>query len=556
MAIHALQKGQITRPKPKVLQSVRVPAPVQGIDARLGVAQTSEGFCAYTINMLPYEYGMQVRKGFSEHAINLTGDGGNRVGCIIPFGGTTEAVGDVDHRLFATTNEGIWDVTESTDAPVLKLEFADKSDPAGYGDYVHYTTRNGGNLLFFADRVNGLYEYDADTDTWGRPGNIQGVDPAQVRHLLIHKERLWLVEADSTNAWYLPLGAPSGQATDFEFGSKFKHGGSIAALFSWTVDGGAGVDDMFIAVSREGDVLVYQGDDPDTADTWSLRGVYFIGEVPSGTDFGGDHGGSLYLLSAYGVTSLNELLKGVGSPASPEATIAARITSVLRMQMEKTINQDGWAVRSIPSEGGLLISLPPNASILTANRTTQYYYNTAIQGWGVWRDVPMTCFDSWRSRVYFGTADGRVCKMEGARDEVKFYTPEQGTNGKGIEFSMLSSYSDLSMPAAHKRVHHIRADFITDDAPPSVRLKAFYDFDLSEIRPPLQTEGTDYGAWDLSLWDAGIWGTSGGVSIGTNVLFGGWGTGRHIAVAMTGNTTTTTRFMGWDVLFDVGGELI
>jgi hypothetical protein len=556
MAIHHLQKGQITRPKPKVLQSVRVPSPIRGMDARLAMSQTTDDYCVYTINMVPYEYGMQTRKGFSEHAINLTGVGGDRVGCIIPFGSARDVTGDVDHRLFASTNEGIWDVTASTDAPSLVVDFPIKADPAGYGDYVHYTTRNGGNLLFFADRVNGLYEYDADTDTWDRPDNIQGVDAAQVRHLLIHKERLWLVEADSTNAWYLPLGAPTGQATDFEFGSKFKHGGSIAALFSWTVDGGAGVDDMFIAVSREGDVVVYQGDDPDTADTWSLRGVYYIGEVPAGTDFGGEHAGELYLLSAYGVSSLNELLKGVGSVGAADNTVAGRITSLLRTQMQRYITDNGWAVKSIPSEGGMLISTPPEASLLTLNRTTQYYYNSAVQGWGIWRDMPMTCFDSWRSEIYFGTADGRICKVEGERDEVKLNATVGETNGEAIEFSLLSSYSDLGIPAAHKRVTHIRADFVTDNVAPSVRLRAFYDFDLREIRPPLARNFTEFGEWDVALWDDGIWGKAGGAASGANVLLGGWGAGRHIAVAMAGKTAVATRFMGWDVTFDVGGELI
>ena len=95
MAIHHLQKGQISRPAKKAYNTVRLPAPLQGIDAPLAMG-TELNYCAYTINLIPNEYGMQTRYGFREHVINLdTGvDASLGVRTMIPFDGVASGGAD------------------------------------------------------------------------------------------------------------------------------------------------------------------------------------------------------------------------------------------------------------------------------------------------------------------------------------------------------------------------------------------------------------------------------------------------------------------------------
>jgi hypothetical protein len=40
-----------------------------------------------------------------------------------------------------------------------------------------------------------------------------------------------------------------GTVTSWDFGSKFKHGGNLVGLWSWTVDGGIGIDDYLVAIA-------------------------------------------------------------------------------------------------------------------------------------------------------------------------------------------------------------------------------------------------------------------------------------------------------------------
>jgi hypothetical protein len=256
----------------QVSKSFVVPAPIEGIDVSKGLAGGNLANCLYSYNLTAAEYGLRVRNGYREWAINLDNGSGLGVKTILPFGGEDTDLSD--DRLFAVTNEGIWDVTTYAAAPTLALDFlapgngGDITDEAGYGVYTHYVTLAGAKLMYYADSRNGLFQYSAATGLWVRATTITGPDLEKVNFVMTHKRQLWMIEQDSSSAWYLEEASVSGAADEFFFGSKFIHGGNLAGLFSWTIDGGIGVDDYFVAVSRAGDVLPYQGTDPSSVDTW------------------------------------------------------------------------------------------------------------------------------------------------------------------------------------------------------------------------------------------------------------------------------------------------
>ena len=551
MAIHALQRGQLSRPQSKVNNITRFPAPIKGVDARIALTEGAPLNCIYAYNLVPFEYGMAVRKGYREWQIGVEDVDAFGVHTLIPFDGVVED--GSDDRLFAVTNEGIWDVSIPGDPPVLKFTFGDQRAEAGYGVYTHFVTDAAQDLLFYADNFNGLFQYDSVSDAWTQATGINGPVIENIRFIVVHKQRIWVVEEESTKAWYLPVRSISGDATEFFFGGKFKHGGNLEGLFNWSVDGGDGVDDYLVAVSRAGDVLPYQGADPSDQ-SWNLRGTYYIGEVPRGPFFGSEHGGELFLLSNYGITSMNDLLQGVDTsdlrPIEDQNTISGKITALLRARMEQTRNDYGWKVSTIPSEGGLLISTPR----INNNAFIQYYYNFSTSSWGIWRGVPMETFDSYLGNVVFGDADNRVLYMDVTVDNVLLTPPDDKKNGDDIEFSVLTSYQTIGAEGLYKRVKFIRPDFLADGEP-VYAVQARYDYDLAEALAIPATPIGLAGEWDISLWDTAVWG-GGGELNPYNDVQGAWGPGRYVAVAMNGQTRNATRFVGWDVAFDVGGMLI
>lgn len=551
----SIGRAALGRPVRQANRTVRIPAPIGGVDARIALGAGNLRDCVYTYNLMPFEQGMTVRKGFKEWQIGVETTSALGVTTMIPYDGLdTQGSGD---KLFAVTNEGIWDVSISGAAPILKFTFTDQTSAAGYGPFTHYITDAGDDLLFYADSANGLFTYTASTNTWAATTGITGVTPADVRFIVSHKQRLWMIEKDSTDAWYLPIGSIAGAATVFHFGSKFKHGGSLKGLFNWSVDGGDGVDDYLVAVSRGGDVIPYQGEDPSSANTWSMVGTYFIGEIPEGTSFGSEQGGELYLLSSYGLIGMGDLLKGVDTAAlaagRADSGMTAKISFLLRQQMADTLEDAGWSVQTIPSEGGILINSP----VTDSGTFIQYYYNIDTRGWGLWRGVPMLSMASWNGDVYFGTEDNRVMAMTVTVDEVLLTPPAEGLNGRDIEFSILTNFSDFELAGLHKKVALIRPDFVASLAP-VYSATARYDFNTVEAaldaNASVVAAGDGGGAWDVGLWDVALWG--GDEFYAFTYVGGSWGLGRYVAIATKGETRVNTRLIGWDVTFTTGGALL
>ena len=330
-------------------QVIRYPAPVRGMDIRKAIGSEDLQYSIYNYNIAPYEYGLRVRSGYREWEINLDEGEGTGVHTLIPF--ISSASNSVGNALFAVTNEGIWDVTTEGAAPTKRITFSNTDTAAGYGTYSHYTTDAGTVILYYADSLNGLFRYDAATQVWTQATGINHLDELLINSVVIFKQRIWFTTQNSTTAYYLNAGAITGQATAFYFGSKFKHGGNLRGLFNWSVDGGSGADDQLVAVSGAGDVIVYKGSDPTESD-WDLVGTYYIGKIPNTSRFGSEHGGELYLLSAYGLASMNDILKGVDTNVLlsdvDSAGMTVKIGGLIRDAMETAIDISGWAVSPVP----------------------------------------------------------------------------------------------------------------------------------------------------------------------------------------------------------------
>lgn len=549
MAIGASLNSRMAQGASRVSEMFRMPAPYKGVDERIPFVAGATEVCVYSYNLVPSDGGVELRKGFREYQIELDDGAGISVNTIMPFDGT--AADGSEDRLFAVTNEGIWDVTTDGGSPTLKVTFSDQSEDAGYGVYITFINDAGDKYMFYADSLNGLFEYDVGTDSWAQASGITGPTITNINFIMVHKARIWLIEQDSADAWYLDPGAVAGTATQFFFGSKMRSGGALRGLFNWTVDGGAGIDDYLVAVSGAGDVIVYKGSDPSATATWQIQGVYYVGTLPKGPKFGTEQGGELYLLSTYGVIAMTDLLNGVAISSSREANTAARIAGLLRTRLKLEGDQNGWAIRNVPSEGGLLISAP----VQDDTRPIQYFYNLTVNGWGFWRDLNINSFGTSKNSVVFGDRSLRVLIMDAEVDEV-LITPSDPDvfNGQPIEFATLTSFSPLNAASVYKRVKYIRPDII-GVSEPNFAAEARYDYILSEPGIPLAVINIQPpGEWDLDDWDQAVWGVD--LVRGFDSVYGSWGLGRSVAVAYRGEAFYNFTLVGWDIIYDTGGPML
>lgn len=533
--------------KPQVSQAAVYPAPMQGMDSRVPLSQDSLDTCIWAINMVPTEYAMSVRRGYREWQVGL----GAEVRTLIPYSGSS--TGD---KLFACTEDGIYDVTVANAAPVLKVAFAIQSADAGFGVYTHYVDESGDDLIFYADGENGLFRYDPAGDTWAlatgitaAPGSLGPFVVADVNFVVVHKLRVWLIMKDTNKAWYLPIRSAQGDATEFFFAAKFKHGGALVGLYNWTVDGGLGRDDHLVAVGRGGDVIPYTGEDPSDSMTWTSTGTFYIGEIPKGTRTASEYGGELFLLSVFGITTISHLLSGgggVGTVNDPfRNTIGHKISRLMRGDLEDYGQDHGWNIKIVADIGSLIVTTPKRND----GKYRQYVYNIATQGWGLWRDVPLRTSEPWNGALMIGTDDGRVCRMDIDTDNQLV----DGTPGGPITWFLLTNYSALGTPGSHKRAKFIRPNFVSDQKP-VYDVRAYYDYRTSETQVPVGSPTPLTGdVWDSGLWDEALWSVE-TLTPTFNVL-GASGIGRTIAVGMAGSSVNRTNLISFDLLWDVGGYL-
>lgn len=544
MAIHngtGVQRGQQAE-----IASDVIPAPNGGIDARSSLAGMSSNNSIYSYNLVAAEEGLKVRPGYREWNIDIenTDTQGLGITTVIPYQSNNHS------RLYAVSNEGIFEVTTFDDGPwtgTRKVGFSDISASSGHGVFVAYVDQSGKEWIFYADSENGLFECDVAANTWvAYTGTLTGsiTSAANVNFIMVHKRRIWMVEKDSAEAVYLPVDSIAGATTAYYFGTKFKTGGSLVGLFNWSVDGGAGVDDYLVAISSGGDVIPHQGDDPSSSTTWNSRGVYFIGRVPLGGHIASEYAGELYLLSSYGIIAMSDLLRGVEPQSiNNEGSLSFNIARLLRDDIKVRGDVRGWQMNFVPSLGLLLINTPTTSSSLPL----QYVLNLGVSGWGFWRGVPMLSFNEWEGNLYFGTADDRVCRMDVSKDNITITDPAApDVNGEDIDFSLLTSFTRLTNKAHYKQVQFIRPDFIAEgDLEFSCR--PVYDYAISELGAVTgRDDASTAGIWDVSTWDAALW-AGGGLKLPFNKIFGGGEYGRAVAVAMRGSTSYSTTFISFDV---------
>lgn len=540
MAVHSAV-GATKRGSAPVTQAAVLPAPINGMDATAALSANDLSICLFAENLTPSQYGLKVRKGYREWEAGL----GNEVRTIIPYAG--EQSDKSDDRLFAVTPDGIFDVTVDGGAPVSKFVFLDNTGDAGVGVYSHYVDSGGVDRLFYADGANGLFEYDKLTDTWAQAagivevaGSINTFVVEDISFIVVHKLRLWMIPRNSSYAWYLPILSTKGDATEFFFGGKFRHGGELVGLFNWTNDGGDGVDDKLVAISRAGDVIPYEGEDPSLA-TWRNIGTFFVGEVPKGPRIASEYGGLLYILSTFGVTTMRDLLNGIDVTDEYTASIGFKIARLLRQQLTRYKDDIGWDLRFFSQEGQLVIIVPQFDNGIYR----QWALNLSTRGWGVWNNIPALSGDVWQGEMAFGTKDGRVLRSDVSVDNVA----NDGSGGEAIKFYVLTTYSDFGSPGIYKRVVNIRPNFIANITP-AFKSTAKYDYSVTAPTTPPTTAVVSGALWDAGLWDDAVW--QGSDLLPFFTMEGADGVGRTIGIAMSGESYTETYLGSWDIAWNEG----
>jgi hypothetical protein len=318
---------------------------------------------------------------------------------------------------------------------------------------------------------------------------ITGVDSSTFINVNLFKNRLYFTQKDTLTCWYMPVDAISGAASPLYFGGIARNSGYLQAMGTWTLDAGQGVDDYAVFVTSMGEAIVYNGTDPDNADTWQLKGVWQLGQTFSRRCFF-KWSGDLLLLTQDGLVPLAAALQS--SRLDPRVNLTDKIFYAVSQAATQYYALDGWQIQYYASENMLILSIP------TGNGMEQYVMNTITKSWSKFTGIQAYCWEvSGDADMHFG-GDGFVGE---------FYTTNSDA-GTNIVATAQQAYSYFNSPGQLKRFTLVRPILQTDNGIPTVLCGISVDFDTEPLINQITFNPliNQIGRWDAATWDGANWG--------------------------------------------------
>jgi hypothetical protein len=365
---------------------------------------------------------------------------------------------------------------------------------------------------------------------------ITGVNSNTFINVNLFKNRLYFTQKDTLACWYLDVDAIGGPASPLYFGGIARNSGYLQAMGTWTLDAGQGADDYAVFVTSMGEVMVYNGTDPDSIDTWALKGVWQLGQTFSRRCFF-KYSGDLLLLTQDGLVPLASALQS--SRLDPRVNLTDKIYFAVSQAATLYYDLFGWQINYYASENMLILSIP------TSTGMEQFVMHTITKSWGRFTGIQGYCWEvSGDADMHFG-GDGIV----------GIFYSSYSDNGSNITATAQQAYSYFERPGQLKRFTLVRPILQSTGGVPNVVCGLSVDFDTQsqlgavQFNPSTLTDGV----WDTSRWDQANW--SGGL-ITTKVWQGVTGLG--FAGSINLNVASRGIELHWastDYVMEAGGVL-
>lgn len=527
------------RPKTNIQKSQS--APVGGLNVVSALQGMPQNDAFELTNWIAQQYGVRSRKGFSEWAINLSGE----VRTIMEYAPDRNNVSA--RKLFAATDNNIYDVTTSTNAPPVSLALPGTDQ---FGRFTNTMFANAAGTFLLITSNQGGYKY-FNGAAWATPtlgggaGQVTPVDPANLIYVQPWKHRNWFIEKGTTKVWYSDIDSITGTFHPLDIGPSLEHGGVLSFIGRWSIDAGEGVDDFLVIGGEKGDIVIYKGTDPSSASTFGLVGVWYIGSLPIGHRTSVQYGGDLLVFGATGIQPVSYITRGGQSLLrSSSVDYLRKIQPRLGDLLITTSTQLGWEMIMSLEENLLIVLTPPN----NTTAYDQYALYTNANTWCKFTGMSMATAFSSETGVFYGTTTGKVIKaLSGYFDNVAY----GDTVGNGIAGIIQTSYQYFGYPGMYKQWHLVRPTFIAADRP-AVSIDIVADYQQS-ILPTAPVYAVSAGSkWDISRWDINVWG--GGLNTYQD-WYGATGLGYVGSAYLNTVCVGDTFLVSIDHVFEDGGAL-
>jgi hypothetical protein len=388
-------------------------------------------------------------------------------------------------KFFATNAVGIYEITTVAD-PLVSPSVAVVQTNNDHS-FVQFAT-TGGVFLCVVNGTDARQVYDGTS--WATTPAITGVASTALSHVWQFKNRLFFVEKNTLNAWYLPTDAIGGAANRIPLGGIFTRGGSLLFGATWSYEStGGGLAEACVFVSTEGEAAVYEGTDPSSASTWQLRNVYRIGR-PLGKNASFKAGGDLLIATDVGIVPLSTAI-AKDYAALGGSAVSYPIEEEWKAEVAQRTGQFGWQVVMWPTQQMAVVAMPTYGSLAPMC----FVINLRTGAWGRYTGWNTACLGLYQDRLFFGTADGKIveCEVGGTDQSIPFTAVYVGL------------FDDLKTGEAFKSANLARATFRAS-VPVEEQLSVQTNYEVNlQAAPNASPPSGSSNVWGSATWGVSLW---------------------------------------------------
>lgn len=453
-------------------QPISLDAPIEGWNAFHAKDNMPPTAAIILDNIIPGAGRCDTRRGSDMHIDLGTAA---PVETVFSFNGLTTK------QLIAASNGGIWSI--NSDPAATEVAAASTYSNSRW-QCANFRKADENNVLLMCNGTDNAQVYNGTTIRDLIDTDTVGIDFIGVE---VFKGRAYYWKDDDNAFYYAQAGAYEGTLKKFDLGTFVQQGGKITLIATWTqADAGDGRDDFIVFVFSTGEVIVYQGDDPETGGYWEMVGRYVTAEPLSIRGYA-KYGSDTIIMTKDGYVALSTILQQ--GRISDVTAFSQLIHSAVTDATATYGDNYGWECTLFQRDGLFLFNVP-----ISDDTFQQHVMNTVTKRWCRFTGINVITMCVHQERLYGGSIDGKIMSLlEGTSDA-----------GNQIEFTALYAYQQLDNPGTQK--HLIAAQVVSTHPKPSlIELSGYADYETPTLAPLTVPASINAAVWDVADWDLADW---------------------------------------------------
>ena len=522
-----------------------MPPPSSGLDLVSPIDNMEPSSALELNNVFPGAGAPTVRLGYKQFVVSGATIPSTQIHFMHEYSlanGTSQLIAATDSKLFSVSSSGV---------------ATDISKVGGYtgGDW---------NKEFFANRMylaNNTGDVPQIYNGTGTTTNIVASGgPATGLSSLVnvasYRERLYFIEKNSMTMWYhktirqtFTTGTPLLDSYDFQY--VMRRGGYLLFTGTYTNLKNVTAQDLFMAISSEGEIVMYSGTSPDDT-AWSLVAHFIIGK-PLGPKAFIRINNDVWIITQQGIVPVSALFEI--DPEQALNIVSLKVNPIITQYATQVPFSEMWNGFFWPAGRRVYIQIPDSD-----NSASFLVYAIDTKSWSqfsLYTNQHSVASCKFLNLPFYASSTGLIYKGEtGYADAV-----DLSGNGQSIRFSGRTAFSFYGARGNYKAFKDIRP-IIKGKRGITINLGLDTDFKRQPVVTTVTTPASQFTGWSTPSsvsGDSGFtpWGSPWSADV--EYIFDRFavkGQGHCAAVRFGGSIKNTSlQFLGFEIRYDLGGQV-